>query len=165
MTQAAAVPAAAGPAAAVPAAAEVTAELDAALARERELRRELAAEKALAQHERERSRRTSKTAHERGKQAERRSGKAAARKRRAGRQQAAGRAELKESERVRKRKQPVGEPLHTGERKHRRLIGGGGSGSYRSPTPPATTSRPRSVPHGVDPSPRLTFGARTIGSR
>ena len=143
---------------------EETAELDAALARERELRRELAAEKALRAHERARGRRTSKTAHERGKQAERRSGKAAARKRQAGRQQAAGRAELKESERVRKRKQPVGEPLHTGERKHRRLIGGGGSGSYRSPTPPATTSRPRSVPHGVDPSPRLTFGL-TFGAR
>ena len=45
-------------------------------------------------------------------------------------------AARKEKERVRKRKQPAGEPLHAGERKHRRLLesaasrrGGGSSSS------------------------------------
>ena len=112
------------------------------------------AKEALVRRERKRGQRDGRTAHERGKQAERRNGKAAARKKRAERAHGRERAEDKEEERVRKGKRPAGRALHTGELKHRRLVE---DGSHWSPTPPATTNRPRSVPHGVDPSPRLTF--------
>ena len=122
-----------------------------------ELRRALARSEALVRLERKRTRREVRTALHRGKQAERRNGKAAARKKRAAHWRDVDRATLKDSERARRGKRPAGEPLHGGELKHRRLMGDGGSHSYRTPTPPATTSRPRSVPHGVDPSPRLTF--------
>ena len=39
------------------------------------------------------------------------------------------RAVRKADERERKRKTPTGEALHSGERKHRRLTGGGGGGN------------------------------------
>ena len=76
-----------------------------------------------------RARRDAKTTLLRGKQAERRNGKAAARKRKAGQQDAVRRAVRKADERERKRKTPTGEALHSGERKHRRLTGGGGGGN------------------------------------
>ena len=64
----------------------------------------------------------------RARQAERRNGKAAARKRKAANRKSESRAERKEAERQRKQKQPMGEALHTGERKHQRLSSSRGSG-------------------------------------
>jgi hypothetical protein len=126
-----------------------------------QLRRELARTQSLVRLERKRGKRQAKTALLRGKQAERRNGKAAARKRKRAASHSAHSAERKEAERARKRKLPVGEPLHSGELKHRRLLNSGDGRDRphptRSTTSPATTSCPRSKPHGVDPSPRLTF--------
>lgn len=73
------------------------------------------------------------TAVQRARQAERRDSKAAARKRKQGRAQKGKQAQRKETERARKGKRAGGEPLHTGELKHRRLLregGGGDSGSH-----------------------------------
>ena len=75
--------------------------------------------------ERKRARRDKKTVAQRARQAERSNGKAAARKRKAKREDERKRAERKDDERQRKRKLPTGEAFHTGERKHRRLGGGG----------------------------------------
>jgi hypothetical protein len=70
-----------------------------------------------------------KTAGVRARQEERRSGKAKRRERKVKAVRGVAGAARKEKERTRKRKQPLGEPLHSGERKHRRLIErGGGSG-------------------------------------
>ena len=102
-----------------------------ALLREAELRtkalqQKLESSEALRKAERKRSRRDKKTVAHRARQAERSNGKAASRKRKAGRQAERKRAERKQDERVSKRKVPTGEPLHSGERKHRRLTDGNG---------------------------------------
>ena len=93
--------------------------------REAALRRQLAASEARVEAERKRARRDKKTVAQRARQAERSNGKAAARKRKAKREDERKRAERKDDERQRKRKLPTGEAFHTGERKHRRLGGGG----------------------------------------
>jgi len=74
-----------------------------------------------------------RTAGVRARQEERRSGKAKRRERKVKAVRGVAGAARKEKERTRKRKQPSGEPLHSGERKHRRLIerGGGSSVSGR----------------------------------
>ena len=89
--------------------------------REQILKRQLDRQCELTKAERKRARREATTAAMRGKQAERRNGKAAARKRKQARRSAASKAANKNSERARNGKRPAGEPLHTGELKHRRL--------------------------------------------
>ena len=71
---------------------------------------------------RNRSRREIQTAVQRTKQSERSNGKAAGRKRKEKHKAEGWRAARKEEERVRKRKVPTGEALHSGERKHQRLL-------------------------------------------
>ena len=71
---------------------------------------------------RNRSRREIQTAVQRAKQSERSNGKAAGRKRKEKHKAEGWRAARKEEERVRKRKVPTGEALHSGERKHQRLL-------------------------------------------
>ena len=90
--------------------------------REAALERQLEAREAQVRQERRRSRRDAKTAAKRAAQSERRNGKAAARKRKAGQERRLVQAVRKEDERVRKRKQPAGPPLHTGERLHRQRL-------------------------------------------
>ena len=101
------------------------ASLEAELRRERQLRKEA---EARAKQADKRVKRDVKTAITKTKAAERSNGKAAARKRKAGHAREVKQALGKERERERKRKQPTGEPLHTGELKHRRLVGEGGGG-------------------------------------
>ena len=97
--------------------------LQAALAREAATRKELEATRALVQQERSRGRRDATTALRHGAQMERRNGKAAARKRKRGRELAAEKAVRKDAERTRKRKQPVSNnALHSSERKFRQRL-------------------------------------------
>jgi hypothetical protein len=108
--------------------------VDEALTHERALRRKAEARAAdagkLVRQGRKRLRREVRTADQRARQDERRSGKAKQRARKVKALRGVGGAARKEKERVRKRKQPMGEPLHTSECKHRRLVehGGGSSG-------------------------------------
>ena len=105
-----------------------------ALAHECTLRRKAEARAAdagkLLRQGRKRLRREVKTTDQRARQDERRSGKAKQRGRKVKALRGVDGAARKEKERVRKRKQPTGEPLHTSECKHRRLVehGGGSSG-------------------------------------
>ena len=105
---------------------DATAKLREAELRVKALQRKLESSEALLKAERKRARRDKKTVAHRARQAERSNGKAAARKRKAERQVERRRAERKQDERVRKRQVPTGEPLHSGERKHRRLTDGNG---------------------------------------
>jgi len=79
---------------------EAAEELAAALSRECELRRALRAKGELVRHERKRGKCEARTAHDRGKQAERRNSKAAARKKQKARARHHGRAERKEQDRA-----------------------------------------------------------------
>jgi hypothetical protein len=89
-----------------------------------------AAAEARTVAERKRTRRDKKTLVQKARQTERSNGKATTRKRREKKKQAGWRAERKDEERVRKRKTPTGDALHSGERKHqRRVLMGGGGGS------------------------------------
>ena len=103
-----------------------------ALAHECTLRRKAEARAAdagrLLKQGRKRLRREVKTTDQRARQDERRSGKAKQRGRKVKALRGVDGAARKEKERVRKRKQPTGEPLHTSESKHRRLVSGGGGG-------------------------------------
>ena len=103
------------------------------MAEVRGLKVALADSQALLKLSRKRERRATKLAHDHGRQSERRSAKAVKRKRAIKHARAVAGAARREEERARKRKQPAGEALHTGERKHQRLVGewrrsGGGGG-------------------------------------
>ena len=77
----------------------------------------------MVQQERSRGRRDATTALRHGAQMERRNGKAAARKRKRGRELAAEKAVRKDAERTRKNKQPVNNnALHSSERKFRQRL-------------------------------------------
>ena len=90
--------------------------------RERALKQQLQKQAALIKAERKRARRDAKTVRTKAAQAERRNEKAAGRKRKAARAAQVKCARRKDDERGRKNKRPAGEPLHSGELKHRRLI-------------------------------------------
>ena len=113
--------------------------LDGATARERELLHDLLATRlalkdrtALLAHTRKQLRRETKTAKARWQQLARRGSKAQkklSRKLFAKQARAVAGAARREHERSRKRKQPEGEILHSGDRKHQRLVGKGGGTS------------------------------------
>ena len=101
------------------------------------LRAKLAKEKKLKKMERRRSRREWRTAAARGRQSERRSTKAAKRKRDVRAERGVAGAARRQHDRIKKRKVPSGEALHTSERKHQRLLAAAGStaagGAWRAP--------------------------------
>ena len=94
--------------------------------REAALRKSLVASEARLQAERKRARRDKKTVAQRAKQAERSNGKASARKRKKKREIERKRAVRKDDDQQRKQKTHTGDALHSGARKHRRLVDRGG---------------------------------------
>ena len=102
-----------------------------------ELRAKVREKAKLVKMERRRSRREARTAAAHARQSERRSAKAAKRKRDVRTERGAAGATRRHIARVKKRKVPSGEALHTNERKHQRLLAAagstGGGGARRAP--------------------------------
>ena len=108
------------------------AELDRERARRALAEEQVVSRDKLLATQRRRLKREVKTASMRARQDERRSSKAKLRARKVSAARGIAGAARKEKERTRKRKQPAGEPLHTGERRHQQRSGpSSGSGGSR----------------------------------
>jgi hypothetical protein len=96
------------------------------------VQRELTEQRRLLKLARKQLKRANNTSAQRGQQLKQRDSKQQQRKAQVQLQRGIDGAARRDAERTRKRKQPPGEPLHSGERKHQRLLGKGtGSGGGR----------------------------------